>query len=231
MTGSDNMNEIIVFERDEYSQVKQIQDQIPERYGCAYILEYGEYVKIGCSSRPYRRLKELKIAAENYGDCELGRLAVLPCCKNFGVVEGYLHTLFDRYRKRKTELFKVDFDAVLEEVYKRDINYCNKIKIEVVEKQVEEEPKEKPKDNARDLYWQRRLGEMERRIEKAEARLSALEKNPTNNSDYYTIKEFAAALGVSRLTITRRIADGKIDAEKVGRTWRIPKTELHQIFD
>ena len=82
-----------------------------------------------------------------------------------------------------------------------------------------------------DLYWQRRLGELERRIEKLEAENLARRVNPTNNSEYYSIKEFAAALGVSRLTITRRIADGKIDAEKVGRTWRIPKTELHQIFE
>ena len=82
-----------------------------------------------------------------------------------------------------------------------------------------------------DLYWQRRLGELERRLEKVEAKMSALEHNPMNNSDYYSIKEFAASLGVSRLTITRRIADGKINAYKVGRAWRIPKTELDQIFD
>ena len=72
---------------------------------------------------------------------------------------------------------------------------------------------------------------MERRIEKLEAENLARRANPTNNSDYYTIKEIAAALGVSRLTVTRRIADGKIKAEKVGRTVRIPKTELDQIFE
>ena len=82
-----------------------------------------------------------------------------------------------------------------------------------------------------DLYWQRRLGEMERRIEKLEAKLLALDANPTNHSDYYSIKEFADALGVSRLTISRRISKGIINAVKVGKYWRIPKTELNQIFD
>lgn len=82
-----------------------------------------------------------------------------------------------------------------------------------------------------DLYFQRRLGELERRIEKVEARMSALETDPTNNSDYYSIKEFMNAMGISRATVTRKIKDGKINAYKVGRAVRIPKTELDQIFD
>jgi len=81
-----------------------------------------------------------------------------------------------------------------------------------------------------DLYWQRRLGEMERRIEKLEAQLAAHRANPMNNGDYYTIKEFAEALGVSRLTVSRRIKTGVINAVKVGKTWRIPKDELDGIF-
>lgn len=82
-----------------------------------------------------------------------------------------------------------------------------------------------------DLYWQRRLGDMERRIERLEAKLSAFEQNPMNVGEYYTVDQFAAALHVSPLTIRRRIQAGVINAEKVGKIWRIPKTELKEIFE
>lgn len=82
-----------------------------------------------------------------------------------------------------------------------------------------------------DLYYYRRLGELEKRIEKLEAKVSVLEKNPSNNSDFYSIGEMATALGVSRLTISRRITKGVIEAYKVGKYWRIPKTELEKIFE
>ena len=82
-----------------------------------------------------------------------------------------------------------------------------------------------------DLYWQRRLGELERRVEKLEAENLAKRINPNNNSDCYTVNEFAEALGVSRLTISRRIKSGVIEAVKIGKTWRIPRTELERIFE
>lgn len=82
-----------------------------------------------------------------------------------------------------------------------------------------------------DLYWQSRIRELERRIEVLEAENRARGKNPSNNSDYYSIQEFAEALGVSRLTISRRIKSGIISAVKIGKTWRIPKSELKEIFE
>ena len=82
-----------------------------------------------------------------------------------------------------------------------------------------------------DLYWQSRLRELERRIEKLEAESRARQANPNNDSDCYTINEFAKALGVSRLTISRRIQTGVINAVKIGRNWKIPKTELNKIYE
>ena len=82
-----------------------------------------------------------------------------------------------------------------------------------------------------DLYWQSRLNAVERRVEKLEAQLAAQSVNPTNHSDFYSINEFANALGVTRLTISRRIRSGVINAVKVGKTWRIPKSELTRIFE
>lgn len=82
-----------------------------------------------------------------------------------------------------------------------------------------------------DLYWQRRLGEVERRLEKVEAQLAALQQNPMNIGDYYTIEQMAKALGIHRVTVSKKIKSGLINAQKVGKTWRIPKEELTKIFD
>lgn len=82
-----------------------------------------------------------------------------------------------------------------------------------------------------DMYIVRKISELERRIEKLEAEGLANRQNPMNIGEYYTVQQMAYALHVSPLTIRRRIQSGLIDAVKVGKTWRIPKTELTQIFD
>lgn len=79
-----------------------------------------------------------------------------------------------------------------------------------------------------DLYWQRRLGEIERRVERLEAEIRAV---PLNAGDFYTVDQFAKALCVRPITIRRRIKQGMIDAVKVGKTWRIPRSELKEIFE
>lgn len=82
-----------------------------------------------------------------------------------------------------------------------------------------------------DLYWQRRLGELERRIEKLEAKSNASAISPGNSSEFYTVEEFAAALGVCRLTVQRKIKAGMINGIKIGKIWRIPKSEIDRIFE
>ena len=82
-----------------------------------------------------------------------------------------------------------------------------------------------------DLYWQRRVVELERRLEKVEAQLEALKINPTNDGDTYSVKEFAKAMGVCDLTIRRKLDSGEIKGSKIGKTWRIPKSELDRIFE
>ena len=225
------MDDIKVFTRDQYPLLKEIQKQIPERYGIAYVIEYGDFVKIGCTSKPHNRLANLRYAAENYGNCELGRIAILPCCRNFGVVEGYLHNLFSDSRKKRTELFGIKFDNVLKEISKHEINYRSKIEIKIIEKVREDKPKAIKEKGNRELYWIKRINELEQRIEKLEAQTSARAIDPTNDSETYSISEFASALRVSRLTISRRIKNGTIQAFKIGRNWKIPKTELQKIFE
>ena len=223
------MSDIKVFTRDKYSLLKSIEKQIPHGFGCTYVLEYGEFAKIGCTSKPYKRVMALKIAAENYGNCELGRIAILPCCKNFGVVEGFLHEKFSECRKKNTELFNAKFETVLENIENFNINYRSKI--EIVEVVKEEKKPEAQERRGIEFYLQRRLGELERRLEKVEAQLEALKVNPSNDGETYTVTEFARAMGVCNLTIRRRLDSGEIKGWKSGRTWRIPKSELIRIFE
>jgi len=82
-----------------------------------------------------------------------------------------------------------------------------------------------------EMYWQSRLMRLERRMEYLEARLNAKAVDPNNDSDYYTVKEMAAALNVNRLTVIRRIEQGKLIGYKIGKAWRIPKSELKGIFE
>jgi len=82
-----------------------------------------------------------------------------------------------------------------------------------------------------DLYWQRRLVELERKVELLDAEVNAFRQNPMNVGDYYTVDQMASALDVCPLTIRRRIKQGAINAVKVGKTWRIPRNELKEIFE
>ena len=211
------LKEIKVFERNDYSKTKALQDAIRPGYGYTYFLEYGGYLKIGSTTKPHDRLKNLIIHAESYGNCLLGRVAFLPCCANYQEIEKDLHNTFLDYRKIGTELFKISLGEAIKEIEKRDIGFlCENLRADIDKKE---------------LYWQKRIIEMEKRVEKLEAESVARNANPTNNSDCYSINEFAKALGVSRLTITRRIQSGVISAVKVGRYWKIPKNELKKIFE
>lgn len=49
------------------------------------------------------------------------------------------------------------------------------------------------------------------------------------DTKYYTTNELAKILGVSRVTIFKRIKRGEIKAEKIGRNFAIPKNEIDGI--
>ena len=68
-------------------------------------------------------------------------------------------------------------------------------------------------------------------MEKVEAQLEAYKVNPSNDGETYTVKEFAKAIGVCDLTIRRKLDTGEISGKKIGRSWRIPKSELNRIFE
>lgn len=49
------------------------------------------------------------------------------------------------------------------------------------------------------------------------------------NKDFYSTKEFADQLGVSRVAVFKQIKSGKINAQRVGRSYVIPRDQLRDV--
>lgn len=86
-----------------------------EYYGYFYIIEFGKYIKIGCTRKPYERIKSLKNQLENYSDGKLGRIIFSNECVNYTENEYILHTHFKEFRKLNTELFDLSIEEFLDE--------------------------------------------------------------------------------------------------------------------
>lgn len=46
-------------------------------------------------------------------------------------------------------------------------------------------------------------------------------------TNYYTVKQLADILGVSRIAVFKKIQNGAIKAQKVGKTYYIPRKQLN----
>ena len=49
------------------------------------------------------------------------------------------------------------------------------------------------------------------------------------DSDYYTLKEVATKLGLSRPTVVRLANSGVLKGHKFGKQWRFPKTTYDEL--
>lgn len=71
------MNELQIFDNEDFAKIKEIENSNKGKYtGFFYVLEYGDFVKIGSTKNPYQRLMALKRNAVNYGNLKIGRLAI-----------------------------------------------------------------------------------------------------------------------------------------------------------
>ncbi len=52
----------------------------------------------------------------------------------------------------------------------------------------------------------------------------------TKNKEFITIPELAKYLGISRIAVFKKVKNGEIKAQKVGRIYLIPKSKIDQIF-
>lgn len=55
-------------------------------------------------------------------------------------------------------------------------------------------------------------------------------KNIKHNKNYYTVKELADILGVSRIAVFKKIKNGQIKAEKAGRNYIIFEKDIKDII-
>ena len=51
-----------------------------------------------------------------------------------------------------------------------------------------------------------------------------------NDREFISTSELAAILGVSRVTVHKRIKSGEIKAVRIGRIYAIPKSYLSEVF-
>lgn len=53
----------------------------------------------------------------------------------------------------------------------------------------------------------------------------------TQNNDFLTVKQLADILGISRIAVFNKIKKSQLVAQKVGKTYLIPKDQLVGIID
>lgn len=112
------MNELQmkVFSPKQLSQLKEVKPD--EKWqGFFYVVEYGDFVKIGSSINPYNRYITLKKQAQ-YGLQKMGRIAISCSHTNFRQNEHKLHTHYSEARIEGTELFRLPFRNVVKECWK-----------------------------------------------------------------------------------------------------------------
>lgn len=106
------MNNLNVFY--DLNSVLEKELKIKEHNGVVYIIDCGDCVKIGCTKNPYSRLRCLMNVLGRYGNRKIGKIAISKSCTNYYENEKRLHQIFSNNRIEGTELFKVNFNKVLE---------------------------------------------------------------------------------------------------------------------
>ena len=84
-------------------------------FGYVYVIEYGNYIKVGCTQNPHRRVQELFEHAQ-YRRMYVGKIAITAQTKDFRELESKIHKHFKEQRVRNLELFTVKFDKAVAEI-------------------------------------------------------------------------------------------------------------------
>lgn len=108
------INSLRIFEHPTSKCIREaIESYAIKGYGYVYALEVGDYVKIGCTTKPDKRFIQIKQGATGYGGVDVGRLAVSAAVNDYSLWEKRLHEKFRRLRKPGTELFSIPFGAAV----------------------------------------------------------------------------------------------------------------------
>ena len=116
-------NEWKIFEKSEYDLLKEFDFSGFSKDGYVYILEYGEYVKIGTTKEPYKRIKSLSALCRDYANAKTGRVAISPLHTNRNENEKTLQEFFVDKRIENGELFSVSIESVLKSAEENPLNY------------------------------------------------------------------------------------------------------------
>ena len=106
--------EVKLFNSHEFGQLRGLEKENKDKYtGFFYILEYGNFVKIGSTKSPHTRMQSLKRSAVNYNNSTIGRLALSAQHTNYVENEKVLHKHFSKFRKADSELFDLPFEDIV----------------------------------------------------------------------------------------------------------------------
>lgn len=78
--------------------------------GVVYVIEYGDYLKIGATSNINRRYRELFHQANDYFNIKIGNMFYTISHDKFFENEKRIHSLLSKYRKKNTELFDISLN-------------------------------------------------------------------------------------------------------------------------
>ena len=101
--------------------------------GVVYAIEFGDYVKVGCTTDIQRRIAALSNTARNYAMTSLGRIALTGFCSNWYECEAKAHETLADYRINDSEMFSVDFDVAVEALKQLHLNLVKPITPQEIE--------------------------------------------------------------------------------------------------
>ena len=116
------MSGLLVFNSAGCEALYQFEKSLKAYFGVFYGVEFGEYVKIGKSSAPYRRMIELQGVA-SYGGKSLGRVCVSVPHTNYSENETKIHDYFSYARKGTLELFDLTIEQFMEKLPAINLEY------------------------------------------------------------------------------------------------------------
>ena len=115
-----------LYKKEEQELLIDMEYQGYSRKGYVYILEYGDMLKIGATSKPYLRLKNLASLAEKYSNTSVGLMALSPAHYNYYENEKRLHNFFTLKRFKNGELFHLTISDFFKEINDAKLKYITK---------------------------------------------------------------------------------------------------------
>nr|DAX99463.1 MAG TPA: hypothetical protein [Caudoviricetes sp.] len=90
--------------------------------GCVYIIDFGFAVKIGCSSKPQERIKNITSYLKNYAGLEAEDVFISPRHVNYQENEKLMHKKFEHDRLEGSELFTISYQLAVETLSDLDMD-------------------------------------------------------------------------------------------------------------